>query len=348
MKPIIQFTLPAAILCLFTLGCCGTGSKALTLTYENPLWDGYLADPYVFKVDETYYACGTGSTGDGRQFPILRSEDFTHWEFVNGAIAPLTDPEIKDYWAPEIAERDGRFYLYYAGDMKMRVAVADQPTGPFKDTGKLMFPDLPFSIDGHAFRDPGSDQWYFFFAMDFFDQRPGTALAMVRLSDDMITPVGPVITVLRASADWQIYERNRPLYDKTWDAWHTIEGPAVIYRDNRYYCFYSGGNWQTPGYGVGCAVADRILGPYVDEHSLEAAAVIKSVPGKLIGPGHNSVILGPDGQTWFNVYHSWNSERTKRQMCMDPLVWTDEGPTTDRPSRGTKTVTLPLSPRSGN
>lgn len=323
-------------------GCCGGSRKPLTLSYENPLWSGYLADPFVLEVDGEYYAYGTGLAPDGRQFPILHSRDFVHWEFANGALAPLEDPKLKDYWAPEVAERDGKFYLYYAGDMKMRVAVADCPTGPFRDSGKLMFPELPFSIDGHAFRDPQSGQWYFYFAKDFFDQRPGTALAMVRLADDMMTPVGPVATVLRAFADWQIYERNRPLYDKTWDAWHTIEGPAVIFKDGKYHCFYSGGNWQTPGYGVGCAVADDILGPYVDEQSQEAASVLKSIPGKLIGPGHNSVVLGPDGQTYFIVYHSWNEDRTARQICMDPLVWTEHGPEAYQPSRGHKQIRLPL------
>ncbi|MBN1362850.1 MAG: glycoside hydrolase family 43 protein [Sedimentisphaerales bacterium] len=334
----------AVVLELACLTGCQTSPthKELPLTYENPLWSGYLADPFVLKVGDEYYAYGTGRAPDGRQFPVLRSHDFTHWEFVGGALAPLTDPRLRDYWAPEVAERDGRFYLYYAGDMKMRVAVADSPAGPFRDTGRLMFPDLPFSIDGHPFRDPASGQWYFFFAKDFFDQRPGTALAVVRLSDDMMTPVGPVTTVLRAFADWQIYERNRTLYDRLWPAWHTIEGAAVVYREGRYYCFYSGGNWQTPGYGVGCAAADNIRGPYLDENSVESAGVLKSIPGELIGPGHNSVILAPDGETYFIVYHSWNAGRTARQICMDPLVWTERGPKAYNPSRGRKQIELPL------
>ncbi len=332
------------VLGLAGMAGCQTGQRQekLTLTYENPLWSGYLADPFVLKVGDAYYAYGTGRAPDGRQFPVLRSRDFVDWEFVGGALSPLRDPSLRDYWAPEVAERDGKFYLYYAGDMKMRVAVADSPVGPFHDTGKLMFPDLPFSIDGHPFRDPVSGQWYFFFAKDFFDRRPGTALALVRLSDDMVTPTGPVTTVLRAFADWQIYERNRTLYDRLWPAWHTIEGAAVVYRGGRYHCFYSGGNWQTPGYGVGCAVADEIGGPYVDANSQEAASVLKSIPGELIGPGHNSVILGPDGQTYFIVYHSWNAGRTARQICMDPLIWTEEGPKAYQPSRGPKQVHFPL------
>ncbi len=340
MKP----TLAALAFALFPLAVVPAEEPAAarTLEYRNPLWDGYLADPYAFKVGDTWYAVGTGQAPDGKQFPILRSKNFTDWEFVSGALEKIDG--IKDYWAPEIAERDGKFYLYWAGDMKMRVAVADSPTGPFEDTGKLMFPDLEFSIDGHAFKDPQDGQWYFFFAKDFFDERPGTALAAVKLADDMVTPVGEPRTVLRAVADWQIYERDRDLYDRKWEAWHTVEAPAVVFRDGKYWLFYSGGNWQTPGYGVGCAVADDVLGPYRDERGKEGAAVIRTIPGELIGPGHNSLALAPDGETWFNFYHSWNPERTKRQICMDPLVWPEEGPVTHQPGRGTKKIGLPVEP----
>lgn len=323
--------------CLMAASFARADEKPAALTWRNPLWDGALADPQAFKAGDAWYAVGTGAAPDGNQFSVLKSKNFTDWEFVRGALPPLKKEGFKDYWAPEIAERGGKFYLFYAADMKMRLAVSEKPEGPYEDVGKYLFPDLKFSIDGHPYQDPQSGRWWLFFAKDFFDQRPGTALAMVGLGDDMM-PVGEQTTVLRAFADWQIYERNRPLYDKVWDAWHTVEGPFVIYRDKRYHCFYSGGNWQTPGYGVGCAVADKIEGPYQDKNSPDSAGVIKTVPEKLIGPGHNSVILGPDGKTWFNVYHSWNPERTKRQICMDPLDWTPRGPKTLNPSRGEKSL----------
>jgi hypothetical protein len=78
------------------------------------------------------------------------------------------------------------------------------------------------------------------------------------------------------------------------------------------------------------AISDKPEGPYKDT-------------GKRIGPGHNPVILGPDGKTWFNVYHSWKPERTRRQICMHPIVWTNEGPKTYQPTRGKKAITIPLS-----
>ncbi|MBI9017268.1 MAG: family 43 glycosylhydrolase [Phycisphaerae bacterium] len=317
--------------------------QSITLSYANPVWDGYFADPHVTFANGYYYAYGTGQVEDGKQFPVLRSRDFTSWEFVGGALEPLKEPAMNDYWAPEVAEHNGKYYLYYSGDMKQRVAVADCPQGPFVDTGKLMFPELEFSIDGHPFKDPVSGKWYLFFAKDFFDKRPGTALAVVELADDMISVKSPVYTVIRAFSDWQIYQRNRHWYDKDWPAWHTLEGAAVVYRDGKYYCFYSGGNWQTPGYGVGCGVSDTITGPYVDQWSNDGASVLSTIEDKLIGPGHNSVILGPDKKTYFIVYHSWNTQRTARQMCIDPIVWTADGPKAYKPSRGKKQVTIPLA-----
>ena len=316
---------------------------SVTLSYANPVWDGYFADPHVTFANGYYYAYGTGQTEDGIHFPILRSKDFASWEFVGGALEPLKDPVMKDYWAPEVAEHNGKFYLYYAGDLRQRVAVADSPEGTFLDTGKLMFPELDFSIDGHPFKDPVSGKWYLFFAKDFFDKRPGTGLAVVELADDMISVKGQEHTVIRAFSDWQIYQRNRHWYDKDWPAWHTLEGVAVVYRDGKYYCFYSGGNWQTPGYGVGCGVSNTITGPYIDQWSKDGASVMSTIEDELIGPGHNSVILGPDKETYFIVYHSWNQQRTARQMCIDPIVWTADGPKAYKPSRGKKQVTIPLT-----
>ncbi len=314
----------------------------IELTYRNPVWGGYLADPQVLKTGGEYYAYGTGAERDGRQFPVLHSRDFMHWEFVGDALETPAELKGKFFWAPEVVEKDGKFYMYYAGDQKVRVAVAEKPAGPFRDAGKVFFPKEPFSIDAHAFHDPQSGKWYLFFAKDFLDQRVGTAPAVAELADDMLSTVGPVKTVLRASADWQIFTRNRKMYGRTFDEWHTVEGPFIVLHDKRYYCFYSGGNWETPGYGVGFGVADAVTGPYTDTSDRDGAAVLHGGHDGLIGPGHNSIVVGPDDRTDFIVYHSWNKERTKRQMCVDPLVWTADGPKAYHAARGERHVTLPL------
>jgi len=60
--------------------------------------------------------------------------------------------------------------------------------------------------------------------------------------------------------------------------------------------------------------------------------VLKGIPGKIVGPGHNSVTIAPDGQTLMMVYHAWDPAHTARRMCIDPIQWTPEGPRVEGPS----------------
>lgn len=310
-------------------------------TYTNPVYDGYFADPFVLKVGGEWWAYGTGPrAADGRRFPVLHSTDFVTWKPMGGALNPL--PDMTAYWAPEVAARDGKFYLYYSasggtGDEahRLRVAVADNPAGPFVDSGNLLLPDEGFTIDAHPFCDPADGRWHLFFAKDFFDERVGTAVAAVPLADDMTTIAGEPVTILRASHDWQIHARDRTIYGKSWDAWHTVEGPFVLFHDRRYWLLYSGGAWTGPDYGVGVAVSDHVLGPYVEpEHG---PVVLRGIEGYVPGPGHNSVAPGPDGRP-FVVYHAWDLAHTKRRLCLDPLLWTPDGPRCAGPTWTPQTI----------
>jgi len=132
-------------------------------------------------------------------------------------------------------------------------------------------------------------------------------------------------TVLRPRHDWQRFMAGRPMYGSIYD-WHTLEGPFVQKYAGRYYCFFSGGRWETESYGVDYAVADRIFGPWSDAGGEARPRVLKSVPGRVLGPGHNSIVVGPDGVTSFIVYHAWDSGLRLRRMCIDELVWSEQGP----------------------
>jgi len=327
----------------------------MRFSYSNPVWDGYFADPFVLRWNGAYYAYGTDPVSDSgaatRVFPVLRSADLATWEPLGRALerpaAAAGELPFTSFWAPEVAERDGTFFMYYSaadatGDEthRLRVATAVDPAGPFVDRGILLLPNEGFTIDAHPFRDPLDGRWYLFFAKDFFDGRVGTGIAVVPLADDMLSIAGDVTPVLRATADWHIYERNRTIYGRQWDAWHTIEGPFVVARDGKYYCFYSGGSWRTPLYGVGVAVADGVLGPYREPRRPDGPAVLRTVPGKVVGPGHISVVPGPDGTSLFMVYHAWDVELTARRMCIDPLPWTADGPRCLGPTTGPQTVEL--------
>lgn len=313
----------------------------------NPAYGSYFADPFVWKFGDEYYAIGTGALEAGGQtlgkiFPVLQSEDFFQWKFASNALLRPDTSLGTHFWAPEVAQRDDKFYLYYSvghGDRnhQLRVAIGDSPQGPYRDCGKSLLnsADCPFAIDPHPFQDDDG-QWYLFYARDFLDVTPkwraGTALMVARLNH-MTELENEGKVVIRARSDWQRFQANRPMYDKVWD-WHTIEGPFLRKHDGRYYCFYSGGRWENETYGVDYCVSDHVTGPYSDEGNENGPRVLRTVPGQVIGPGHACVATGPDGETEFLIYHAWDKDMKARQMFIDRLVWTEEGPRCEGPTWG--------------
>jgi hypothetical protein len=83
---------------------------------------------------------------------------------------------------------------------------------------------------------------------------------------------------------------------------------------------------------VDYGVADTIMGPYSDAGNEKGPRVLRTVPKRVIGPGHNTIITGPDNETPYIVYHAWDAQMKARRMFVDELVWTPEGPRCDGPT----------------
>ena len=287
----------------------------------------------MLRVGEEYVAYGTGSAVEGRVFEILTSPDLVHWTSAGGALLPLAAEHGTDYWAPEVVQSDGRFWMYYSvghghAGHHLRVASADTALGPFTDLGVDLTPDERFAIDPHPFRDTDGS-WYLYYARDVLEgERVGTSLAVAPMPT-MDSLAAPAQQVLVPTADWQIFERQRSMYGQVYD-WHTLEGPTVREHDGSYYCVYSGGSFLGEGYGVAWARAEHPLGPWVEPEN-GSNRLLATVPGHVRGPGHNSVVTTPAG-TDVLVYHAWDEAGENRQMCIDVLEWTPEGPTTPGPS----------------
>lgn len=304
---------------------------------RQPVYQDYFADPFVWRCGDCYFAVGTGRSEAEqhtaeRVFPLLRSVDLRSWEAAGRALVRLP-PEYGDsYWAPEVAFHEGRYYLYYSvgfGDTRhqLRVATSHSPLGPFQDCGHPLIPPdaCPFAIDASPFRDDDG-QWYLFFARDYLDTgggRTGTGIAVVRLKS-MTEFYGQPQTVLRARHDWQRFQANRSIYGSTYD-WHTLEGPSVCKRRGRYFCFYSAGRWENETYGVDYACADHVLGPYLCDADDSGPRILRTIPGSLIGPGHNSIVTARDGEDWI-AYHAWDPAMIARRMFLDRLTWNQDGP----------------------
>ncbi len=306
-------------------------------TYTNPVYDGYLGDPFVLKHEGEYYAYGTVPLGNCT-LPVLHSSDLVHWRQL-GDVLSAEDQGFDCLWAPEVAQHDGLFYMYYSAGgeegegHQLRVATALHPAGPFEDSGAVLTPDDAFTIDAHPFQDDDGE-WYLFYSRDFLDEdegyKVGTGIVVDRLVN-MTELAGERRVVLRPHAEWHLYQRQRLWYERVWD-WYTIEGAFLRKRDGRYYCFYSGGAWREPNYGVSYAVAGHPLGPYTFARDDEGPRVLRTAPGQVEGPGHASIVVGPDGVQEYLVYHAWDPAHTGRRMCLDRLEWGPDGPWSPGPT----------------
>lgn len=308
----------------------------------QPVYLGYFADPFVWKHHNIYYAIGTGGIEtDGVSnnisdyvFPLLQSQDMIHWTYKGNALRRPSESLGDTFWAPEVAYRDLLFYLYYSvgfedRNHQLRVAASNHPLGPYLDCGVTLVDPLkcPFAIDPHPYQDDNG-QWYLFYARDFLEIdaefRTGTAIVADWLTT-MTQLAGNETVILRARSDWQRFQIDRRMYGDIYD-WHTLEGPCVRKHGYLYYCFYSGGRWETDTYGVDYGVSATVLATYTDFGNETGARVLHSVPGRLHGPGHNSIVLGHDNKAEYIAYHAWDSNRKNRLMHIDRLNWTSEGP----------------------
>ncbi|HKP71102.1 MAG TPA: glycoside hydrolase family 43 protein, partial [Pyrinomonadaceae bacterium] len=288
-------------------------------TFVNPVFAESFPDPFVLKYKGEYFAYCTGNADDGTIFGVLHSRDLVSWTKLGGAMTPL-DPSPPYYWAPEVTYDNGKFYLYYsAGNetfMEIRVAVSDTPEGGFRDSG-VRLTNEDFAIDAHVFIDDDRTK-YLFYATDFLEHTHiGTGTVVDRMLD-WFTLEGNPRPVTTAKYDWQVYDPARA--EKGGVRWHTVEGPAVLKRKGKYFEMFSGGNWKNTTYGVSFASTDDIhesdeWSQYSDGET--ALPILRTIPDKIVGPGHNSVVRGPNGRELYCVYHRWTD--SGRVMAIDRM-----------------------------
>jgi beta-xylosidase len=293
-----------------------TGPRANAAMYANPiLTDGNPADPHVIFVDGTYYLY---PTTHGRGYDVWTSQDLVNWK-PGGRV--FDDPR-GGAWAPDVFHHrrgDGKFYLYYTDDdpdakpgmldKRIGVAVSDGPLGPFIDRKVL----AKEAIDAHLFQDDDGQMYLY-----YVDLRGGFKILVQPMADPLTTD-GNATEVIRPTEPWEM------------KSGHVTEGPFMLKRGGVYHLMYSGTGADSPNYAIGYATATSPRGPF---KKFRGNPIVERREG-LYGPGHHSVIAGPDGKLWM-VYHQKFDAGTnfRRFIAVDPL-WFDEGVIRARVSRGT-------------
>lgn len=194
----------------------------------------------------------------------------------------------KQMWAPDAAEKDGRFYLYFPakrpdGVFQIGVAVSDSPQGPFKAEAEPIKDS--FSIDPAVFKDDDGSYYMYFGGLwggqlqrwrnGYFnaegegplvhlpaDHEPALYPKIAKLTVDMLE-------FAESPKDVKIFDENgKPLLAGDKDR-RFFEASWLHKYNGKYYFSYSTGDTHYLCYGMGdnpygpFTYAGRILNPVV-------------------------------------------------------------------------------------
>jgi arabinan endo-1,5-alpha-L-arabinosidase len=279
--------------------------------------------------DGGYYAYASQHTTVERwaRVQVARSEDLIEWE-VLGEGMPERPAWSQDTWecawAPHVVRQGSRYVMFFSAmpddrtGMWLGVALADDPAGPFRDTGEPLVRTPGFAaIDPMAFEDQPSGRWFLYWGGD---RQP---IRTQELAPDLTAFVA-------ASQPKAVLEPDPSMPYET-----VIEGAFLVLREGRYVLFYSGDRFggEEPRYAVMAARAETPDGPFERLRKGERGRLVLSGNDRWLAPGHNSVITDGGGADWI-VYHAidpqnrWNPgvRFVRRPMLIDPIEWVDGWP----------------------
>ena len=292
------------------------------LATGNPIiTDQYTADPAAMVHNGTVYLY-TGHDEapldkhfyEMKDWLVFSSTDLVNWQ-THPVPLKITDFKwaTQHAWAAHVIEKEGKFFWYVTAfhndshpGFAIGVAVADSPTGPFKDAiGKALITNemtkAPFQrknsdgdmvdmdwddIDPAAFIDEDGQAYLFW---------GNTNCHYVKLKDNMVEMDGPIQSI------------NLP---------HFTEAPWVHKKGDWYYLTYA---YEFPE-KIAYAMSKNINGPW------EFKGILNELAGNC-NTNHQSIIEFK-GKDYF-IYHTGGSQPDggsfRRTVCIDDLYYNEDG-----------------------
>ena len=276
----------------------------------------YTADPSARVFNDTLYVYPSHDQDTATWFSmedwhVFSTTDMKNWT-DHGVCLSLGDLSWADKmaWAPDCAQRNGKYYFYYPVDQsKIGVAVGDKPYGPFKDPldSALIHTKSKGVVCNRDFIDPcvfidDDGQAYLYMGQ--------LVVNAIKLNEDMISYNGKV----------HLLEGTNDFFEAIW--MHKYKG--------KYYLSYVGTTGE-----IKYCMSDNPLGPF------EYKGVI--LPKMNSGTNHHS-IAEFNGQ-WYMFYHNsdlyfqnhpeaerkfgWGHKGSvhpfRRSICVDRLYYNNDG-----------------------
>lgn len=288
----------------------------LSFSYgQNPLiMDQFTADPTARVFNGKLYVYPSHDIippkGEGRaewfnmaDYHVFSSENLTEWQdhgvILSQKDVPWGDPDAYSMWAPDMIERDGKYYFYFPnrrkdatdgeGGFSIGVAISDNPDGPFTAH--------PTPIEGVEGIDPNvliddNGQAYLFWSQ--------SKIYGAKLKDNMLELDSEPKTFV------ELPQKGH------------MEGPFVFERDGLFYMTYPHVANKTER--LEYATSDQPLGVYTHK------GVIMDESASGTWTNHHS-ITKYKGQ-WYLFYHdselSPNFDKT-RSIRADSLFFNEDG-----------------------
>lgn len=263
----------------------------------------HIRDPFILLNNGKYYLYGTRCRrGAGIGFDVYISEDLIDWSDPVEVFKKTDDFwGDRNYWAPEVHEYNGKFYMFasFKSDSRRRateILVADKPDGMFRPHNKKsVTPEDWECLDGTFFIDGGIP--YMIFCHEWVQVRDGEICA-VRLSDDLTEPVGEPFILFKASEpEWALRDADN----------YVTDGP-FLYRATSGKLVMIWSSFSVNGYVEAVAYSDngRIDGNWIHEKGLLFAD----------DGGHGMIFKDLNDKLRF-VMHSPNKSSEERAVMLD-------------------------------
>jgi beta-xylosidase len=280
---------------------------------NNPIMDGYFADPSILLFEGSYYIFATIDPWGSDELAVFETTDFKkfnrkhiNWPTKKACTSPTSGDAM--VWAPSVVMGpNGKLFMYVSVGSEVWVGTADHPLGPWKNAKTDGSPLIAGNkipgyhmIDAECFIDDDKQAYLYW----------GSGLNWVNGKCFAVALEADMVGFKTAPKDI-----TPPNY---------FEGPVMMKKNQTYYLMYSNGKAIDASYNVRYAIAKSPFGPFTEG---ENSPILKtSADSTTYGPGHHCVFTA-NGQDYI-LYHRILPQQESyvlRQLCIDSLIFDNQG-----------------------
>ncbi len=217
----------------------------------------------------------------------FKSEDLVNWTLIGDV---FVGEHSENLYAPEVFYWNGAFYTVSASNGQDNYLFkSDSPEGPFTAIKGPISGD----IDSSFFRDDDG--------RIYLVNAEWQGILMAEMETPESTPTNQKKLPQSMSKMW-------------------TEGPSIFKRNGKYYMTFTGNHVLDAAYRVEYAMSDSVKSGWVEP---EQNILLLSTGGETSALGHNSVVIGPDLDTYYIIYHNRfrNTNPIDRGFNMQRVLW---------------------------